>query len=66
MRLVTCLLFALASGFAGLSLRAALPVTPVDASFREVIRRYAPQGQGDGQAPSSNMPSSNMPETSAP
>lgn len=57
MRLATCLLFAVGSGLVGLSLRAAVPVTPVDASFRAVIRLYAPQGAG---------PASNMPETSAP
>lgn len=57
MRLVTCLLLALGSGLAGLSLRAAVPVTPVDASFREVIRLYAPQA---------TAPASNTTETSAP
>lgn len=57
MRRVTCLLLALGSGLAGLSLRAFVPVTRVDASFRDVIRLYSPQGAA---------PSSNMPETSAP
>ncbi len=57
MRLGTCLLLALLSGGAGLALRWAVPVTPVDASFREVIRLYQPQG-GTG--------TSNTPETSLP
>lgn len=57
MRLGTCLLLACACGVAGLGMRLLLPVTPVDASFRDVIRLYQPQaGMGD----------SNMRETSAP
>lgn len=57
MRLGTCLLLALGCGIFGLGLRLALPVTPVDASFREVIRLYQPQGAAG---------SSNTPETSSP
>ncbi|WP_331286691.1 MULTISPECIES: hypothetical protein [Methylobacteriaceae] len=57
MRLGTCLLLALGCGVSGLGLRLALPVTPVDASFREVIRLYQPQGAAG---------SSNTPETSSP
>ncbi len=57
MRLGTCLLLAVMSGVLGLSLRLTLPVTPVDASFRDVMRLYQSQG-----APGH----SNMPETSAP
>ena len=57
MRVSTCLILALATGLAGLSLRAVLPVAAVDSSFREVIRLYRPHG-GPGN--------SNMPETSAP
>lgn len=40
MRTRTCLLLALGFGALGLGLRLAIPVTPVDASFREVIRFY--------------------------
>ena len=40
MRIRTCLLLALATGLLGLGLRMAIPVTPVDASFREVVRFY--------------------------
>lgn len=40
MRPRTCLLLALGFGLLGLSLRSAMPVTPVDTSFREVIRFY--------------------------
>lgn len=36
----TCLLLALVFGMLGLGLRLAIPVTPVDASFREVIRFF--------------------------
>ncbi|CAO4167858.1 hypothetical protein [Methylorubrum populi] len=57
MRLGTCLLLAILSGATGLGLRIVLPVTPVDASFRDVIRSYQPQGAAGV---------SNMPETSAP
>lgn len=57
MRLRTCLLLAVASTGLGLCLRLAVPVTPVDASFRDVLRLYQSQG-----APGH----SNMPETSAP
>ncbi|CAO4167390.1 hypothetical protein EEDFHM_01067 [Methylorubrum populi] len=57
MRLGTCLLLAILSGATGLGLRIVLPVTPVDASFRDVIRSYQPQGAAGA---------SNMPETSAP
>ncbi|SFL68667.1 hypothetical protein [Methylorubrum salsuginis] len=57
MRLVTCLLLALGAGLAGLSLRLFVPVTPVDETFREVVRLYLPKDAGPG---------SNMPETSAP
>ncbi|WP_204165254.1 hypothetical protein [Methylobacterium radiodurans] len=54
----TCLLLALATGLAGLALRLALPVTPADASFREVVRHY-----GADRPPGE---SGNMRETSGP
>lgn len=57
MRLATCLLLALGAGLAGLSLRMLVPVTPVDDTFREVVRLYSPKDAAPG---------SNMPETSAP
>ncbi|CAX24899.1 protein of unknown function [Methylorubrum extorquens DM4] len=57
MRLGTCLLLAVMSGVMGLSLRLTLPVTPVDASFRDVVRLYQSQGAPTG---------SNTPETSPP
>lgn len=57
MRLGTCLLLAVVSGVLGIGLRLSLPVIPVDASFRDVMRLYQPQG-GPG--------TSNMPETSQP
>ncbi|MBB5762023.1 hypothetical protein ABEV34_26300 [Methylorubrum rhodesianum] len=57
MRLGTCLLLAALSAGLGLGLRLVLPVTPVDASFRDVMRLYQSQGE-PGR--------SNMPETSAP
>ncbi|MGV7031239.1 hypothetical protein [Methylobacterium symbioticum] len=53
----TCLVLALALGALGVTLRLALPVTPADASFREVVRYYG----ADGQAAAGNMR-----ETSAP
>lgn len=40
MRLHSCLLLALATGLLGAGLRAAVPVTPVDQAFRDVIRFY--------------------------
>ncbi|WP_342150715.1 hypothetical protein [Methylorubrum sp. SB2] len=57
MRRITCLLLALGVGLAGLSLRALVPVTPVDEAFREVVRLYPPKDKA---------PASNTPETSAP
>ncbi|ACB80608.1 hypothetical protein Mpop_2446 [Methylorubrum populi BJ001] len=57
MRLGTCLLLAVVSAGLGLGLRLAVPVTPVDASFREVMRLYQSQGGAEG---------SNMAETSSP
>ncbi|GJE78515.1 hypothetical protein ACFQWF_15755 [Methylorubrum suomiense] len=57
MRLVTCLLLALGTGIAGLALRAAVPVTPADDGFRQVMHLYWSQ---DGAQVS------NKPETSAP
>lgn len=57
MRLGTCLLLAVMSAGLGLGLRFVVPVTPVDASFRDVMRLYQSQGGPEG---------SNMPETSAP
>ncbi|BAU91281.1 hypothetical protein MPPM_2676 [Methylorubrum populi] len=57
MRLGTCLLLAVLSAGLGLGLRLVLPVTPVDESFRDVMRLYQSQGE-PGR--------SNMPETSAP
>lgn len=46
----TCLIAALAAGLLGVGLRAALPVSPVDEPFREVLRFYrsvplAPSGR---------------------
>lgn len=40
MRIRTCLLLAFGTGLLGVGLRAAIPVTPVDAPFREVVRFY--------------------------
>ncbi|WP_200943149.1 hypothetical protein [Methylobacterium sp. Leaf123] len=57
MRLGTCLLLAVVSGVLGLTLRLTLPVTPVDASFRDVMRLYQSQAVPTG---------SNTPETSPP
>ncbi|GJD55253.1 hypothetical protein [Methylobacterium dankookense] len=53
----TCLLLALTAGALGVALRLALPVTPADDSFREVVRYYG----ADGPAAAGNMR-----ETSAP
>ena len=53
----TCLLLALAVGALGVGARLALPVTPADDSFREVVRYY-----GAAQATASG----NTRETSAP
>ena len=36
----TCLILALATGALGVGLRLAVPVTPADDSFREVVRYY--------------------------
>lgn len=57
MRLGTCLLLAVMAGVLGLGLRLTLPVTPVDASFRDVVRLYQSQAAPTG---------SNTPETSSP
>ena len=42
MRVRTCLLLALATAFLGLGLRRLVPVTPVDAEYRAVVRAYDP------------------------
>lgn len=52
-----CLLLAVLAGALGLVLRLAVPVTPVDGPFRDVLRVYATRA-GDGP--------SNTGETSAP
>ncbi|MCJ2031954.1 hypothetical protein MKK50_21535 [Methylobacterium sp. J-043] len=57
MRLGTCLLLAAVSGVLGLTLRLTLPVTPADASFRDVMRLYQSQAATTG---------SNTLETSSP
>lgn len=57
MRLGTCLLLAVVSGGLGLAFRLAVPVAPVDASFRDVMRLYQSQG---------GPIDSNTPETSSP
>jgi hypothetical protein len=46
-----CLLLALLVAGLGLTLRRAIPVTPVDAAFQSVLRAYATPGAapGDGQ-----------------
>jgi hypothetical protein len=46
-----CLLLALLVAGLGLTLRRAVPVTPVDAAFQSVLRAYATPGAapGDGQ-----------------
>ncbi|MCP1548355.1 MULTISPECIES: hypothetical protein [Methylorubrum] len=48
MRLGTCLLLAVVSGVLGLTLRLTLPVTPADASFRDVMRLYQSQAAPTG------------------
>lgn len=52
-----CLLLAVLIAMFGLCLRLAVPVTPVDGPFRDVLRAYGTQG---GSAPS------NTGETSSP
>ncbi|WP_128565066.1 hypothetical protein [Methylobacterium crusticola] len=42
----SCLVLGLLAGLAGLSLRLALPVTPVDQDFRDVIAFYRSLGPG--------------------
>ncbi|WP_204262835.1 hypothetical protein [Methylobacterium sp. BTF04] len=42
MRTSTCLLLALVTALLGLGLRLAVPVAPVDASYRDVVRAYDP------------------------
>lgn len=59
-----CVVAALAAGLAGLALRTAIPVAPVDEPFREVIRFYrsvplAPSGRPERSG-------SNTGETRAP
>jgi hypothetical protein len=44
-----CLVLALVIGGAGLGLRRALPVTPVDAAFRAVLSAYAAPAGGPQQ-----------------
>ncbi len=44
-----CLLLALLIAGLGLTLRRAVPVTPVDAAFRTVLRAYATPGPGAGE-----------------
>ncbi|GJE60266.1 hypothetical protein [Methylobacterium trifolii] len=53
-----CLALAVATAALGLGLRLAVPVAPVDASFREVVRFY--------KAMQAREPGSNTPETSVP
>lgn len=64
MRLITCLLLALGTGVAGFALRAAIPVTPVDGAFRELLPWYRANHPPEGGRISPGT--SNMPETSAP
>ncbi len=52
-----CLFLALLIAAAGLGLRLALPVTPVDGPFRDVLRAYGAPG---------DAPPSNTGETSPP
>lgn len=42
MRTRTCLLLALVTALLGLGLRFVVPVAPVDAAYREVVRAYEP------------------------
>lgn len=42
MRTQTSLLLALVTALLGLGLRLAIPVAPVDAGYREVVRAYDP------------------------
>ncbi|WP_232628257.1 hypothetical protein [Methylobacterium sp. Leaf118] len=64
MRLITCLLLALGTGIAGFLLRAAVPVTPVDQGFRDLLPWYQ---AGHPPEPGRSPPvPSNTPETSAP
>lgn len=59
----TCLIAALAAGFLGAGLRLAMPVAPVDDSFREVIRFYRAMPLGGPGRPERG---SNMGETRLP
>lgn len=45
MRTRTCLILALVAAALGLALRLAVPVTPVDAAYRDVVRAYDPAGR---------------------
>lgn len=45
MRTRTCLLLAVITALLGLGLRRAVPVAPVDESYREVVRAYDPAGR---------------------
>ncbi|MBP1181285.1 hypothetical protein [Methylobacterium sp. PvR107] len=46
---LSCLILAVLLGGAGLGLRRALPVTPVDAAFRAVLSAYAAPAGGPQQ-----------------
>ncbi|WP_167450820.1 hypothetical protein [Methylobacterium terrae] len=48
MSLRACLVLALLTGLAGLSLRLAVPVTPVDQDYRDVIAYYRALPVGAG------------------
>lgn len=42
MRTQTCLILALVAALSGIGLRFLVPVAPVDAGYREVVRAYEP------------------------
>ncbi|WP_167858540.1 hypothetical protein [Methylobacterium nonmethylotrophicum] len=48
MSLRACLVLALVTGLAGLGLRLALPVAPVDQDYRDVIAFYRAMPAGSG------------------
>ncbi|WP_288586914.1 hypothetical protein [uncultured Methylobacterium sp.] len=48
MSLRACLVLALIAGLAGLSLRVAVPVTPVDQDYRDVVAFYRAMPAGAG------------------
>lgn len=49
-----CFLLAVLIAALGLGLRLALPVTPVDGPFRDVLRAYGTQGSGAPSRPGMN------------